>query len=114
MDELTRYVFFNYMYLLTVHEAAAYKSILGQQKVQSSDSPKMQNLIRSSWISSDPEVRALLEKGEDHFMNSVRDRILREHREQVFLNHCPKCRALAKTPRARQCPKCFYSWHDEN
>jgi hypothetical protein len=27
------------------------------------------------------------------------------------LNCCPKCDALAKTPKARQCRYCFHDWH---
>ncbi len=114
MDKLTKYIFNHYPHLMTLHEKAAYKSVIGEEKVESnSDSPQMQNFIRRSWVSSDPEVRSLLEKGVEHFMNAVRDRILSEQRDQVFLNHCPKCGALANTPRARQCPKCFHSWHDD-
>ena len=113
MDELTRYIFLNYPRVMTVHEAAAYKSILGEKKAESSDSPNMQSMLRKGWVSGDPEVRALLAKGEEHFMVGVRGRILREHADEVLLNRCRKCGALANTPRAKQCPKCCFSWHDE-
>ena len=113
MDELTHYIFHNYPHLMTVREAAAYKSILGEKKAEASDSPNMQSMLRKGWVSSDPEVRALLANGEEHFMVGVRDRILHEHASEVFLNRCRKCGALTNTPRARQCPKCFFSWYDE-
>ena len=113
IDELTHYIFHNYPHLMTVREAAAYKSILGEKKAESSDSPNMQAMLGKGWVSGDPEVHALLANGEEHFMAGVRDRILRERAGEVFLNRCRKCEALAKTPRAKQCPKCFFSWHDE-
>lgn len=113
MDELTKYIFHNYPNLMNAREAAAYKSVIGGRKAESShDSPKMQELIRRRWISSDPEVRTLLEKGEEQFMISVRERILRENKDEVFLNYCSRCGSLANTPRAKQCPRCFFSWHD--
>ena len=113
MDELTRYIFRNYFHLLTVREAAAYKSLLGEQKAESSESPNMKSMLREHWVSADPELRALLANGDERFMVSVRDRILREHADEVFLNQCPKCGALTNTPRAKQCPRCFFSWYDE-
>ncbi len=32
------------------------------------------------------------------------ERIMREHRDEVFMNYCPVCGMLARTPRALQCP----------
>jgi len=113
MDKLTRYIFNYYPHLMTLHEQAAYRSVLGEEKAESSDSAKMRNLLRRKFVSPDPEVLSMLDKGAEHFMNVVRDRILSEQRDQVFQNHCPKCEALAHTPTARQCPKCFHSWHDD-
>ncbi len=111
MDALTRYIFNYYAHLMTVREKAAYKSIQAETKAQNVEGTKMSHLLRERWVSSDPEVKALLANGPDAFMKSVSDRILREHPEQVYFNCCPKCKALARTPTAKQCPKCFYSWH---
>lgn len=113
MDELTKYVFDNYFGLLTFGEKAAYKSILGRRKIEDADSPEMKRMLRKSWVSTDPKVTALLENGVETFMENARDRVLREHSIRVLLNKCPRCGALTKTPRAKQCPKCFFSWHSD-
>ena len=113
MDELTTYIFDYYYNLLTLEEKAAYKSILGERKIENAESPAMKKMLRRGWVSSAPEVQALLSDGEEMFMERVRDRVLREHRGELFLNHCPRCGALARTPRAKQCPTCFFSWHDD-
>ena len=113
MDELTRYIFYNYSHLMTAQESAAYKSIIGEQKAGGTDNPNMRALLRERFVSADPEVRAMLKKGQEQFLTDVRDRIIRERADDVFLNCCPQCGALTKTPRAKQCPKCFFSWHDE-
>ncbi len=113
MDELTKYIFDNYFALLTFEEQAAYKSILGVRKIENADSPEMKRMLRKSWVSTDPKVTALLENGVAAFMKNARDRVLREHIGKVFLNNCPRCGELTKTPRAKQCPKCFFSWHDD-
>jgi hypothetical protein len=48
----------------------------------------MRKMLRRGWVSSDPSVKALLADGEEAFMERVRDRVLREHSGEVFLNHC--------------------------
>lgn len=37
--------------------------------------------------------------------------ILRDYSDKVFLNNCPKCGKLARTPKAKQCRFCEYNWH---
>jgi len=111
MDELTRYIFYSYFDLLTFEEKSAYKTSLAEEKAGNLEAGKLQDFLREKWSSRDPEVLALLKNGQDEFMQNVKDRILREHTDKVFLNYCPKCGALTKTPRAKQCPKCFFSRH---
>ena len=113
MDELTEYIFNHYHNLLTVEEKTAYKSILGERKIEDAESPAMKKMLRRGWVSTDPKVQALLANGAETFMDGVRDRVMREHRDEVFLNLCPRCGALARTPSARQCPKCHLSWHGD-
>jgi hypothetical protein len=59
-----------------------------------------------------PDVEASLKEGEEAFLVAVRDRILQEHGDGI-LNLCPRCGTLARTAKAKQCHKCFYSWHDQ-
>jgi hypothetical protein len=113
MDELTKYIFDHYNNLLTLEEQAAYKSIFAEFKIKHANSPGMKERLRKTLVSDDPRVVELLAHGPEAFMESVRDRVLHEHRDQVVLIHCPKCGALTKTPRAKQCPKCFFTWHDD-
>ncbi|HSQ23210.1 MAG TPA: hypothetical protein VLN44_02310 [Pyrinomonadaceae bacterium] len=113
MDDLARYIVNHYQNLMTLEEKAAYKSVLGETKVANTDNMAMKHALQEHWVSDNPRVCALLANGADAFMANVRDRILREHPNDILLNHCPRCRALAKTPTARQCPKCFFSWHDD-
>ena len=112
MDELTRYVFVNFSNLRTLHENLAARSIDAEIKAQHSQSLGMQQMLRAKWVSQDPEVLRLLENGAERFYFDVVQRILREHPNEVFLNRCPRCQGLARTPEAKQCPHCFFSWHD--
>jgi len=110
VDDLTAYVINNYSSLMTEKEQLARRAILAEQKAKASSEP-MAEMLRTRWGSSDPAVVALFEHGADQFHVAVRDRLLREHAEQVFLNRCPKCDAIAQTPKAKQCFACGHDWH---
>jgi len=127
--EFTRYIFCYYTHLLSPHEYEAWQSIMIKGKatmgaachIPGIPSHKRrqgtERLIRRSEIaqeraSADPRIGALLKRGESDFFFSVALRVLRDNRQEVVLNLCPKCLALCKTPRAKQCPKCYYRWHN--
>jgi hypothetical protein len=63
-------------------------------------------------ISKDPEVLQLLSQGNGQFYINTANRILKGTHDKVYLNSCPKCNQLARTPYAKQCKHCGYSWHD--
>src|SRR5690242_20056031 len=62
-------------------------------------------------LSDDPEVLQFTSGGLDAFLRRTARRTLAEDRDKVFLNKCPSCGALARTPRARQCRRCGHDWH---
>ena len=112
IDDLTHYVFHNYSSLMTTAEKGAYKALMVERKAEhSSDGLKTQ--LRVHFGSSDPEVVSLLDGGAREFLITTRDRILRDHADEVFLNRCPKCGALARTPQACLCPVCSYTWYEK-
>ena len=38
-------------------------------------------------------------------------RLLADHREEIVVNRCPRCRRIVRTPKAKLCLWCGYSWH---
>ncbi len=113
MDELTKYIFDWCPNLLMDEERKARKHLIGLDKVKNAESEKMKNALRRRWLSTDLNVLRLLEKGNEHFCQNTVERVLRDNPNKEFLNLCPKCNSLARTPKSNQCPKCFYSWHNE-
>ena len=110
-DPLTRYIIDHYFNLMTVDEIRVHKALVGQLKGQAAQSPEMQAAVTRAMGVGAVDIQASVDLGSEVFLRGVRDRILREHADKVFLNYCPVCHALARTPAARQCPKCFHSWH---
>ena len=111
MDDLTRYIVCHFSHLMTPDERTAYKTVLAEEKATATTSPGMQKAIRQLWVSEAPEAKRLLQDGPEAFLLKVRERILNDHGERLELNLCPVCGSLARTPKAKQCPKCFHSWH---
>ena len=108
------YIFRHYQTLLTPDERSAHKTLIGRLKIAAVESDGLKEAMQKFWGSNDPNVTALLADGPEAFMKRTSDRILSEHPGEVFLNYCSRCGALAKTPRAKQCPKCFLSWHEDD
>jgi hypothetical protein len=112
MDDTTKYVFHNYLPLLTENEKLAWKSLSAAAKGEASQSEQYAHFLSTRFRSDRAQVVSLLKKGPHEFFVGVRDRVLKEHKDNVILNHCPKCGALARTPRARICPKCSFNWRE--
>lgn len=113
MDNICRYIFHNYLHLLTRNESLAYHNILVDFKTRNSDT-KHKNFLKSRIGSAAPEVMALLADGNEKFYARICERILTEDKEKVMLNLCPKCDTLCRTPLACLCPnsKCNHTWYE--
>jgi len=111
VDELTRYVFHNYAWLMTAAEMKAYKAFMLERKANHSPKGLKEHLLERMEFEN-PEVARLLEGDAEAFLVATRDRILRDHADEVFLNRCPKCSALARTPKACLCPACNHTWYE--
>lgn len=106
-EHLTKYVIDYYGGLMTRAEWLAWRTFLADAKIHHGDDQTLLSVLQTD----DPEARALMSDGVASFRLTVRERILRDHRDTVFLNHCPRCGGLAATPKARQCCWCFHKWH---
>ena len=60
---------------------------------------------------NDPIVQATLKEGHEVFRRRVAERILNEPPDQVFINRCPTCSKITRTPKAQQCLWCGHDWH---
>lgn len=64
------------------------------------------------WATDQPEILALLTKGKAGLGHALAQRLLAAHPDTVFINRCPKCDAVTRTPKARQCRVCPHTWRD--
>jgi hypothetical protein len=109
----SRYVLNHYSEFLTLEEKMAYKHIVGRQKIEATQSLPMQQMLRKVFQTDDAGVRVALADGDDAFFNRVVLRVIREQGATIVWNLCPKCGALARTPRACLCPACSHTWYEK-
>jgi hypothetical protein len=119
LDE-AKYVFHNYGHLMTPKEKLAFSHLGGTMKATMARSdPAAQDEVKAGsthlrrLLSDDPEVLLLARDGYDAFVVRTGQRILRDDRDRIVLNYCPRCKGLARTPKARQCRFCGHDWHTE-
>lgn len=96
-DEVAGYIFHNYHHLLNADEKDAYYIVIIEGRNAGNE-----------------RASKLLASGEARFYDCVIKRILKENKESIIFNRCPKCDHLCRTPNARQCrnPECLYDWHE--
>ena len=110
--EKARYIIGYFSTLMTEQERLALRHCQSTYKL---DGVENQNLVnayyKNDWLSTDAEVLDHLTEGPDQFMINAAMLILRESPDEVFLNLCPVCKKLARTPDAKQCRFCGHDWH---
>jgi len=116
--EKARYVLRYYGQLMTTPERLAHRHLTATAKVTRgrTDAAAQSEVANSlhpmrDLLSRDPQVLQLSNEGIDIFMVRTAQRIVDEHGDEIVLNYCPHCGALAKTPKARQCRLCHHDWH---
>jgi hypothetical protein len=115
IDYIQEYLIKYYSHLMTRDEYTAFRhlDILYKWRHKADDFPGIISAKEKGWISTDPNVLELVKDGRNIFLKNTATRIFNDNRDKIFLNNCPKCGKLARTPRAKQCPHCFHTWHNK-
>ncbi|WP_020535904.1 hypothetical protein [Lewinella cohaerens] len=113
--ETAKYIVKYFSSLLTDKEKMAVKHTSSTFKLNAANNTDLTSVTRiyreKGWLTQDQDVLDLLKDGYDNFEIIVAKRILSEQKDKVFLNYCPKCEQLARTPKAKQCRHCGNDWH---
>ena len=108
--ELIDYIITHYTGLFGLKEKMAQKHHLATTKSDNTNDSRHKDMILRQWGTGDQETLGLLNNGYDEFKRISAEKILREQGDKVFVNNCPKCGRLARTPFAKQCRHCGHSW----
>ncbi len=113
---MTEYIWQHYTHLMSGVEVRA-----GQYAVpiiESSDNQKVRVIHRQLAMQrgsvDETAVLNALRDGRDALRDQVRNRLLKQHPHEVFINRCPACQRIVCSPLARQCLRCKHDWHGTN
>jgi hypothetical protein len=108
---LTNYVCEHYSRYMTPLERGMMNAILLQQKMQLTQSSALRQKLLELHQVSKEDYEAALVDGPEQYRRQVRNRLIAEHRSDVFINRCSQCQRVVRTPEARQCFWCGFDWH---
>lgn len=116
---LSGYIWNNYQHLMTEFERKVNSVGLLLEKAEGyrSRSPKSKNserIFENVNMISDMAINQALAGGLTDFRANVAQRILTERSGDVFINRCPRCTCIVRTPKAKLCTWCGCSWHLED
>ena len=109
--ELTRYVWDYHQRLMTEFEQRVGWAHLAEGKAAMGHPGVAEFILRRHGIVGDQEAAAALADGVETFRRRVCRRVLTEHGADVFVNRCPSCGRVVRTPQAKQCFWCGHDWH---
>jgi hypothetical protein len=92
---------------LISEEKRLFRELLSEYGARIEERPGGRWLYLTEDANADPRWQAYRER-RVAFYKGASDRILQDH--EVFLNRRPYCNSLARTPRAKQCGKCYKRW----
>lgn len=111
--ETARYIIIRFPNLLTEKEKIAIRHHRSLFKLSDNPDPIRTRMYKERrWLTDNPTILELLKDGYDNFELKTAKRIMEESGNKVFLNNCPKCGRLTRTPQARQCRHCGHNWHN--
>lgn len=109
---LTHYVWEHCQGLMTPFERYVGYVNIARAKAARTKSEWMRERLHKKCAFGQPQVEAALADGPAAFCRRVRDRLLAERADELFINRCPMCGRIVRTPLARQCLWCGFDWHD--
>jgi len=107
---LDDYVLTYFSHLLTDAECKAMKSGMVETMAMRSSDNVVKLLREKCAVTDNEEVALLLKNGYENFRRTLYDRLLEQHKDEIFSNRCLQCGKLPRTAKAKQCPWCFHSW----
>lgn len=111
--ETVKYITNYYLHLFSEPEKLALKHIHSIIKLSDGNDriKKTEIYKKAGWLTDQQSALELIKEGEDIFLINVAKRIMEDYPDKIFLNRCPECNALARTPNAKQCRFCGHNWH---
>lgn len=113
--DLVEYLVRYYSELLSGKEKLLIKHAKSHLKLSSKTLGEFMKEI--NWVDKSSDTSIFFNEGQplkitnENFDVLIAKNIFEKHKDQIFLNYCPVCGRLARTPQARQC-RSGHDWHN--
>lgn len=109
--QLTKYVWDHFPHLRSQFEHRVALAIFAKEKEAFGHEAVAKLMEKRHSLANDSEVQLALSEGMEAFRRRVCQRIIREYSGDIFINRCPSCMRIVRTPEAKQCFWCGFDWH---
>jgi len=110
--ETANYILTYFSSFMTDNEKVAQRHHHSTIKLSIDSDPNRVDISKKvGWLSDENDAVSMLDQGYESFVVKTASRIIEENGNEVFLNNCPICGKLARTPHACQCRQCGHDWH---
>ena len=116
-EELYSYVLVYFPHLMTAVEWEAHVHLMSTSKASGGPTDlhaqafARRHPLHARHLSTNPAALALASRGSAAFRAATARRILKDRAKDVFINRCPRCASLTRTPNSKQCRFCEADWH---
>ncbi|MBW3625651.1 MAG: hypothetical protein KY468_19840 [Armatimonadetes bacterium] len=111
-EVMIRYVWEYCTHAMTDFEMQVNFCIHIRAKAEINENPNFaEKILEWKGLLRNAYIEEALKNGPKRFRQRVKDRLLRECPDQIFINRCPSCGRIVRTPKARLCLWCGYAWH---
>jgi hypothetical protein len=102
-DVLTTYVWDHYSRFFTPLATKAGSAVYADAASRGGNPHVAEFIWKRHQLADDPAVMEVLADGVEAFRRRTAKRVLSDHASEVFVNRCPKCERVVRTPKAQQC-----------
>ena len=111
---LTAYIWNHYSHLMTSFERQVSTAIIARAQAEHCSNPHMATMLLQRWGGANaPAINTALQDGTIAFRQKVCARLLAAYSDQIFINRCPACQRIVRTPNARLCVWCGHTWYEQ-
>lgn len=112
--ELRSYVWRHFNHMLTERERALHRAAILELKARGASGEAFPPTYfrRQPGYFADAEALQIAETGLSSFEQRCCDRVLRDHRGQVYINCCERCGRIVASPIACACTWCGHHWYE--
>ena len=108
---LRRYIWRNYRHALSDRELALHRAATLELKARHATEDVASRIRSMDGFFFDPDVAEIAQHGLANFEARCCERLMRDHKDEIFVNRCGACGRVVASPIACACTWCGNHWY---